>query len=192
MSMSTLQVHRWTNDGHTHSQLYTYITNLGIRISYTITQLGHVLCVQLHDYKLVNVTPMHYSSQHVLLMHILISALDLHIKILCLHLSYHAMHFQQQLLINACMKQHLSTQLASCGVQLCIFILYTVATQLAIVLYKVVCLKISISLAMPCNGSVNNPKGSDISSTICFPTRDLQLLRRLCLWKQGVTTLTIT
>ena len=24
------------NDGHTHSQLYTYLTNLGTRISYTI------------------------------------------------------------------------------------------------------------------------------------------------------------
>ena len=43
-------------------------------------------------------------------MHTLISALDLHNNISCLHLTYykdkinHAMHFQEQLLINACMK----------------------------------------------------------------------------------------
>ena len=35
------------NDGHMHSQLQTCVTNLGIRISYTIAWLGHIrsLCI---------------------------------------------------------------------------------------------------------------------------------------------------
>ena len=56
---------------------------------------------------------MHYSSQHALFKDTLISALDLRNNTSCLHLINtkfnHATHFQQQLLINACMKWRLTS-----------------------------------------------------------------------------------
>ena len=69
---------------------------------------------------------------HVLFIHTLISALTLHNTISCiltfnLGIINHALHFQQ-LVINACMKQHLSKQLASYRVY--VQSLYVIASQL--------------------------------------------------------------
>ena len=50
-----------------------------------LSQLGYVVYVQQQNYKLVNVTPMHYISQHE---HTLTSALDLQNNISCLHFTY--------------------------------------------------------------------------------------------------------
>ena len=71
---------------------------------YTIAQLGDVACVELHNYKLVNVTHPRtiVHSMHCLYIQ-LISALQYHL-VLNLDKINHAMHFQQQLLINARMK----------------------------------------------------------------------------------------
>ena len=101
-------------------------------------------------------------------MHTLISALDLHNNSSCLHLTQInlIMHFQQQLFINAYMKYSIliHSQLASYGVQLCIFILYNIASQLAFVLQKL-CAWTSIEVwQCPCNdsiASVYNAKGCD-------------------------------
>ena len=58
------------------------VTNLDTRISHTITQLGHVVCVQQHNYKLGNVI---YYDTHM--PYTLIFALSLHNNISCLYLT---------------------------------------------------------------------------------------------------------
>ena len=47
MSMSTLlgTLLNYVNDGYTYSHIMTYVANIGTSISYTIAQLGHVVCV---------------------------------------------------------------------------------------------------------------------------------------------------
>ena len=169
-----------------YSYIATYVTNLGTQISH-ILQLSQDMQF-VYSYITINQLTLHsctmYSLQIVLFMHTLISDLDLHNNISCFTFNLdninHAMHFQQQLLMNACIKWHLSTQLTSCRVQLCILILYTIARQL---LWYESCMLghqyIKVWLC-PCSGiiaSVYNAKSSDISSIVHYFTRDQ--LRRL-------------
>ena len=121
-------------DIHIAMQLYTHITNLDTKISYVLQlsqdmQFGSsnvITKLMLHPCTIQFMT---YANAYFYL----IFAQQHLVFTFNLGIINHAMHFPQKLLINALMKQHPSTQLASYGVYVQLYYSY-LATQL--VCYK--------------------------------------------------------